>query len=117
MHEAHDANDDIPLVRYTLGISATAIVEAVQCRGRLLARKSMRFTRRMPLETMISEIGLIQKLRHCHIVQVIGSYTQRRNFSVFSQYAASVRASFQSMIAKLSSCARVSAPLQYLRMN
>lgn len=85
MHVAYDANDDIPLVaRYTLGISGTAIVEAVQCRGRLLARKSMRFTRRVPLETMIPEVGLLQELRHRHIVQVVGSYTQRRNLSILA---------------------------------
>jgi hypothetical protein len=85
MHVGYDANDDVALVaHYTLGVSSTAIVEAVQCRGRLLARKSMRITKRLALRDMISEIGLIQKLRHRHIVQVIGSYTQRKTLSILT---------------------------------
>jgi serine/threonine protein kinase len=44
----------------------------------------MRITKRLALRDMISEIGLIQKLRHRHIVQVIGSYTQRKTLSILT---------------------------------
>ncbi|OAL03473.1 kinase-like protein [Phaeosphaeriaceae sp. SRC1lsM3a] len=85
MHVVYNDGDHVPLVaQYTLGVSPKALVEAVQCRGRLLARKSMRISRRIALDDMISEVGLIQRLRHRHIVQVIGSYIQRKTLSILT---------------------------------
>jgi hypothetical protein len=85
MHVVYNAQDNVPLqAERVLGHSAMAIVEAVRCRGRLLARKSISMNRRLKQEIIISEVGMLQKLRHRHIVQVIGSYTQRKTLSTLN---------------------------------
>jgi serine/threonine protein kinase len=83
MHVEYGKNDEVPL-QYIRGIGATltSTIEAVKCRGRLLARKSITISKRIKKENLITEIGCLQSLRHRHIVQVLGSYTDEKTLYI-----------------------------------
>lgn len=66
----------------TIGASLTATVDKVRCRRILLARKTMLCCRRIPLQDALAEVEHLQKLRHPHIIQLVGSYLQGKRFSV-----------------------------------
>lgn len=90
-HVEYDASDegDIPLqVKKVLGYSATAIVESVQCRRILLARKTVRCNRRLTKETVVMELQHLQRLQHSHIVRVVGTYTIRKSLCILLYPAA-----------------------------
>jgi hypothetical protein len=84
-HIEYDAKEeiDIPLaVKKVLGYSATAIVESVQCRRILLARKTVKCNRKMPKEEVVTEVENLQRLQHSHIVRIVGTYTLRRSLAI-----------------------------------
>jgi serine/threonine protein kinase len=75
--------DPIPLeVLSSLGASMTAKVDKVLCRRIALARKTMRCSRQWTIVEALQEVYHLQNLRHFHIVQLVGSYLQGRDFSV-----------------------------------
>lgn len=82
-HVEFEAHEEIPLTEYgLLGESGTARVEKVQCRRIFLARKSMRCFRPLKLSEALNEVEHLQRLRHCHIVQLVGTYLQGKTFSM-----------------------------------
>jgi serine/threonine protein kinase len=82
-HVVYLPKDAIPLnVLSHLGASSTAKVEKVLCRRIALARKTMRCSHQWTVEDALREVYHLQNLRHSHIVQLVGSYLQGRNFSI-----------------------------------
>ena len=78
-----DEQSKIPLrVERLLGHSATAIVEAVRCRRIRLARKSIRCNRHLSPYEAISEVQHLQKVKHFHIIRVVGTYIIKKNLSI-----------------------------------
>ena len=71
-----------------LGTSATAVVESVRCRRILLARKTIRCTRRMKRADALKEVQHLKKLEHSHVVQVVGTYTFKKDFAILLYPAA-----------------------------
>ena len=71
-----------------LGASMTAVVEKVQCRRVVLARKTMRCTRNYTVTDALREVEHLHRLRHFHIIQLVGSYIQGRNFAILMYPAA-----------------------------
>lgn len=82
-HVTFAAGETIPLLFLShLGQSHTALVEKVLCRRIALARKTMRCNGRWTVADALSEVYHLQNLRHFHIVQLVGTYLQGRNFSI-----------------------------------
>jgi serine/threonine protein kinase len=82
-HVQYATNEPVPLEPLrALGHSATALVEAVECRRIILARKSVRLNRNIKLEELVSEIKHLHRLHHRHVIQLVGSYTQGKTFSM-----------------------------------
>lgn len=82
-HVAFSPQDVVPLEHLGhLGASHTAIVEKVLCRRIALARKTMRCSQSWTVADALREVYHLQNLRHPHIVQLVGSYLQGRNFSI-----------------------------------
>ncbi|KAH7319060.1 kinase-like domain-containing protein [Rhexocercosporidium sp. MPI-PUGE-AT-0058] len=82
-HVEFNKGDALPFeVIGPIGTSLTAQVDKIRCRRILLARKTMICGRRMTLEEALVEVEHLQKLRHPHIVQLVGSYLQGKKFSV-----------------------------------
>ena len=79
---------DILPVEGLLGNSATAIVESVRCRRVLLARKTVRCNRRMKRTDALKEVQHLKKLKHSHIVQVVGTYTFKQDLAILLYPAA-----------------------------
>ncbi|KAI9859998.1 MAG: hypothetical protein M1813_006345 [Trichoglossum hirsutum] len=65
-----------------IAFSLTARVDKVKCRRIFLARKLLTCNRRLKLADAIVEVEHLQRLRHAHIVQLIGSYIQGRDFAI-----------------------------------
>lgn len=70
-----EAIDALLPVQQLLGSTNTAIVESVRCRRMYLARKTVRCGRSFTKEQAIEEVAHLNKLRHSHIVQIIGTYS------------------------------------------
>lgn len=82
-HVEFSKEDSLPLlIMPAIGHSATALVDQVICRRIKLARKSMTLTRRTVLETAMNEVVHLQRLRHPHVIQLVGTYLQGRTFSI-----------------------------------
>jgi serine/threonine protein kinase len=82
-HVTFMPKDRIPLeVLSSLGSSMTAKVDKVLCRRIALARKTMRCSRQWTITEALQEVYHLQNLRHFHIVQLVGSYLQGRDFSI-----------------------------------
>ena len=82
-HVEFKADESIPLeVEKTIGFSGTALVESVRCRRIRLARKSIRINRRAKLEDLVQEVSYLHKLRHPHIIQMVGTYLQKNTFAI-----------------------------------
>lgn len=82
-HVEFSRTEEIPLVPLVaIGHGGSALVDSVLCRRIKLARKTMTLSRRQKLETVIAEVEHLQRLRHPHIVQLVGSYTLGRSFSI-----------------------------------
>jgi len=82
-HVTFAPEDEVPL-RYIshLGSSNTATVDKVICRRIALARKTMRCNRRWTVADASGEVYHLQNLRHFHIIQLVGTYLQGRDFSI-----------------------------------
>jgi len=65
-----------------LGHTANAFVESVLCRRILLARKTINCHRRIKREDAIKEVEHLQRLKHTHTIQVVGTYIFARNLSI-----------------------------------
>jgi hypothetical protein len=88
-HVEFSVSKSIPLIALTmLSRGGVALVDSVMCQRIKLARKTMLCTRRQKLETMITEVENLQRLRHPHIVQLVGSYLQGKSFSILLYPAA-----------------------------
>ena len=73
----------IPLqAKSVFEFSATAPVESVRCRRILLARKTVKCGRQIKREDAITEVEHLQRLRHYHLIQVIGSYVMARDLAI-----------------------------------
>lgn len=82
-HVLYAPKEEPPLKTLShLGASNTAIVEKVLCKRIALAKKTMRCTRTLKISDALREVYHLQNLRHFHIVQLVGTYLQGRNFSV-----------------------------------
>jgi serine/threonine protein kinase len=82
-HVEFARTDEIPLeVLGLIGASLRAKVEKVRCRRILLARKSMVCGRGLKLADALNEVEHLHRLRHSHIVQLVGSYIQGRTFAI-----------------------------------
>lgn len=57
-----------------IGHSATAIVDKVKCRRIYLARKTIRCSVRIKRNDAAVEVEHLQKLRHTHIIRIVGTY-------------------------------------------
>lgn len=74
---------EIPLkTERALGYSANALVESVRCRRIRLARKTVQVSRRLKKEEAIREVEHLQRLKHSHIIRVVGTYTLSRTLSI-----------------------------------
>jgi serine/threonine protein kinase len=81
--------DDVPLtVICNLGASAMAKVDKVLCRRIAIARKTMRCSRGWTIAEALREVYHLQNLSHPHIIQLVGTYLQGRNFSILMYPAA-----------------------------
>ncbi|KAF2107681.1 hypothetical protein BDV96DRAFT_588566 [Lophiotrema nucula] len=74
--------DGLLQLKGVLGHSATAIVEKVQCKRILLARKRIKCSWRLKREDVIKEVACLQKLRHSHIVRGVGTYVIGNEISI-----------------------------------
>jgi hypothetical protein len=82
-HVEYGMQEHVPLTTLNvLGHSATALVEAVECRRILIARKSIRLRRNIKLVDLLGEIEHMHQLRHRHVIQLVGSYLQGRTFAM-----------------------------------
>ncbi|CAN9095531.1 unnamed protein product [Alternaria alternata] len=84
---AWDSESQVPIESIrTLGAGAFAMVEAVHCGGLVVARKSIRLQRsrrRADALAMIQkEVSVMCKLEHTHILQIVGTYSTQRSFSL-----------------------------------
>ncbi|ORY15271.1 kinase-like domain-containing protein [Clohesyomyces aquaticus] len=68
--------------RGILGHSATALVEKVQCKRILLARKRIKCNWRLKREDLIKEVEHLQRLKHSHIVRAVGTYVIANELSI-----------------------------------
>ena len=83
-------NEKVPLqAEQVVGHSNTALVESVRCRRIRLARKSMKCRRGAKLEDLVKEIAYLHKLRHPHVVQLVGPYLQTERFAILMYPVAS----------------------------
>jgi serine/threonine protein kinase len=88
-HVVFEPKEKVPLDFIShLGASATARVEMVRCRRVALARKTMRCKGGWHPNTLLQEVSHLQSLQHFHIVQLVGTYLQGRDFSLLMYPAA-----------------------------
>lgn len=71
-----------------LGHGQSAIVECVRCRRIRLARKTVFCSRTLKKTEAISEVEHLHKLRHSHIVRVVGTYTIEKRLAILLYPAA-----------------------------
>ncbi|TVY32589.1 hypothetical protein LSUB1_G008329, partial [Lachnellula subtilissima] len=82
-HVEYERGEEVPLQTLgPIGMSLTAVVDKVQCRRILLARKTIICGRRLSLHGAFAEVEHLQKLRHPHIIRLVGSYLQGKKLSV-----------------------------------
>lgn len=74
--------DALLSVKGYLGHSATALIEKVQCKRILLARKKIRCNWRTKREAAIKEVLHLGKLQHTHIVRGVGTYVIGNELSI-----------------------------------
>jgi serine/threonine protein kinase len=82
MHVDFLPREKIPLeVCDSAGHGSTSSVDIVKCRRIKLARKLTYMTPRTNEKILLKEAQALQKLRHAHVVQLIGTYRQGRKFA------------------------------------
>jgi serine/threonine protein kinase len=84
-----DSESEVPIKSIrVLGTGWSAMVDEVHCGGLVVARKSIRLSRhgsraRAEMLAMIKrEVSILYKLEHTHILQIIGTYSTQRSFSL-----------------------------------
>ena len=90
-HIEYDAEEEsqMPLEpKKVLGYSATAVVESVQCRRIVLARKTVKCNKRFTKENVLAEVEHLQRLQHSHIVRLVGTYTLGKSLAILMYPAA-----------------------------
>ncbi|KAF2497683.1 kinase-like protein, partial [Lophium mytilinum] len=65
-----------------LGSTPNAVVESVKCRRILLARKTINCNAKFTREMAIQEVAHLQKLKHLHIIQVVGTYVVHTELAI-----------------------------------
>lgn len=81
-HAEFNSESEVPLqVEAVLGFG-TALVESVRCRRIRLARKTINCSYRLKKEDAVKEVAHLQRLKHTHIIQVVGTYICGRKFSI-----------------------------------
>src|SRR5437773_6347680 len=79
VHAEFAPSDSLPFVQDKfLGRGAYGDVHKVICKGQPLAKKTVYSGRTLKLEDIRKEIDILTRLRHRHIVQLIGSFVQGR---------------------------------------
>jgi serine/threonine protein kinase len=82
-HVTFHQKEEVPLTLLShLGSSNTAKVDKMLCRRIAVAKKTMRCSRGSTIKDAAREVYHLQNLRHFHIVQLVGSYLQGRDFSI-----------------------------------
>ncbi|KAJ4305896.1 hypothetical protein N0V90_001429 [Kalmusia sp. IMI 367209] len=84
-HAEFEASEEesVPLQHEkNLGHSATAMVDSVRCKRIRLARKVVHVSRRLKKEEALQEVEHLQRLKHSHIIRVVGTYTLPRKLSI-----------------------------------
>ncbi|KAH8646995.1 kinase-like domain-containing protein [Tricladium varicosporioides] len=82
MHVDFGPAESIPLeICDSAGHGSTSTVDIVRVRRIKLARKLTYMTRRVPLKAVLREVQALQKLKHAHIVQLVGTYRHRSKFA------------------------------------
>ncbi|KAH6673356.1 kinase-like domain-containing protein [Halenospora varia] len=82
MHVDFDPGERISLeICDSAGHGSTSTVDIVKCRRVKLARKLTYLTRRVTQKEVLKEVQALQKLKHAHVVQLIGTYRQGRKFA------------------------------------
>jgi serine/threonine protein kinase len=82
MHVDFKPGEEIPLeVCDSVGHGSTSSVDIVKCRRIKLARKLTYLTHRTDQKVLLKEVQALQKLRHAHVVQLVGTYRQGRKFA------------------------------------
>ncbi|KAH5496912.1 hypothetical protein HBI31_100110 [Parastagonospora nodorum] len=82
------ANDDIGKVNQlltvqdTLGTGNTAVVHSVRCRRILLARKTIYTNKRFSKRKAAKEVAHLTRIKHAHVVRLIGTYTWKSELSI-----------------------------------
>lgn len=69
-------------VHETLGSTTSAIVQSVKCLRVLLARKTISTGRHFSKAQAIEEVAHLTRLKHAHILQVIGTYVIGKELSI-----------------------------------
>lgn len=88
-HVEYEDQDTIPLeFKGNLGHGASGIVDRVRCRRIDLARKTIQCSRRLTKEEAVTEVWHLQRLGHRHIVQLVGTYTQKKKLTILLYPAA-----------------------------
>ncbi|KAI9717007.1 MAG: hypothetical protein M1812_004942 [Candelaria pacifica] len=82
-HLEFGKGEEVPLVLLSvIGHTASALVEMVLCRRVVLARKSIHCTRKMTPAVILNEVEHLQRFRHRHIIQLVGTYLQGKTISI-----------------------------------
>ncbi|KAI9808943.1 MAG: hypothetical protein M1827_007117 [Pycnora praestabilis] len=80
---------DVPLVvQKTLGHSANCLVDQCRFQRFIIARKTIQCSRRMTKEDALIEVEHLQRLKHPHIIQLIGSYVLGKKLAILLYPAA-----------------------------
>lgn len=82
-HVIFEPHEAPPLAVITpIAVGGTAVVDTVVCRRITLARKTIRCPRPVTISDVLEEVKHLQELQHRHVVQLVGSYLQGREFSI-----------------------------------
>jgi len=65
-----------------LGSTSNAVVESVKRKRILLARKTVRCSRRFTKEMTIQEVKHLEELQHSHMIQLIGTYIMGTDLAI-----------------------------------
>jgi serine/threonine protein kinase len=84
-HVEYNSRDEskIPLrTEKILGHGQSAVVDCVRCRRIQLARKTIFCSRNLKKTDAISEVEHLQKLRHSHVIRIVGTYTINKRLAI-----------------------------------
>jgi len=82
MHVEFERGEPIPLeVCDSAGHGSTATVDVVKCRRVKLARKITYSNYRISQKDLLREVRALRRLKHAHVIQLIGTYRKGRVFA------------------------------------